>query len=125
MVDVRSLVEIEDPGLTEQGDSLIERIFSDGFYVVADDGRYLTTPNNVELLDQALALVEETGDPGDPDIAEDLQEIVSQADSLSQEAYDAAWMRDVERQNDDDGDDPNWDEDALKEDEDEDWKERK
>ncbi len=124
-MDVRSLVEIEDPGLGEQGESLIERIFPEGFYVIADDGRMLTTPNNADLLEQAAALVEEARDPDDPSIAEELQEIVSQADELSQEDYDDAWVRDVERQQaEDDGgdwDDTDDDDDGLDDDE-KDWR---
>jgi hypothetical protein len=105
VLDVNSLVEIEDPGIKEYGESLIERLFPDGFYVLADDGRYLTTPNNADLLEQALALIQEAGDPEAPEIVEDLEEIVSQADALSQEGYDAAWAREAERNSDEDFDD--------------------
>lgn len=121
-MDVASLVEVEDLVITDQGDSLIERIFADGFYVVADDGRLLTTPNNADLLDQAIALVEEAGDADAQEIAEELREIVSQADSLSQEDYEEAWAREAERSGDEDYDD-DFDKDDDKEKEEKDWDE--
>ncbi|MCU0803807.1 MAG: hypothetical protein MUF79_01795 [Burkholderiales bacterium] len=93
MMDLDDLLVLEDREIGDEGESLLETAFPESFYVVGADGGYLTTPNNYEVFQRAIDLLDEGMTPDDPDFRSELESLLEDADELSQEDYDEAYEK--------------------------------
>jgi hypothetical protein len=101
MMDLDDLLVLEDREIGEEGESLLETVFPESFYVVGADGGYLTTPNNYEMFQRALDLLDEGMTPDDPEFKAELEGLLDDADDLSQEDYDKAYEKSLLEDEDD------------------------
>jgi hypothetical protein len=101
MMDLDDLLVLEDREIGEEGESLLETVFPESFYVVGADGGYLTTPNNYEMFQRALDLLDEGMTPDDPEFKAELESLLDDADDLSQEDYDKAYEKSLLEDEDD------------------------
>lgn len=92
-MDLDNLLVLEDREIGESGESLLETAFPETFYVVGADGGYLTTPNNFEIFQRAVDLLDEGMSPDDPEFRAELDSLLEDADELSQEDYDEAYEK--------------------------------
>jgi hypothetical protein len=116
IMDLDDLLVLEDREIGDEGESLLETVFPESFYVVGADGGYLTTPNNYEIFQRALDLLDEGMTADDPDFESELESLLDAADELSQEDYDEAYEKSL-LEDEDDLDEPN--EERWREDDDE------
>lgn len=101
MMDLDDLLVLDDRDVGDEGESLLETVFPESFYVVGADGGYLTTPNNFEIFQRALDLLDEGMTPDDPDFESELEALLDDADELSQEDYDEAYEKSLLEEEDD------------------------
>jgi hypothetical protein len=101
MMDLDDLLVLDDREVGDEGESLLETTFPESFYVVGADGGYLTTPNNFEIFQRALDLLDEGMTPDDPDFKSELEALLDDADELSQEDYDEAYEKTLLEEEDD------------------------
>ncbi|MGA8054093.1 MAG: hypothetical protein WCA12_09590 [Burkholderiales bacterium] len=107
-MDLNQLLMLEDQPIVGDGDSLLETAFPDDFYVIGADGAYMTTPNNYEIFQRALDLIDEGVAPESPEFRREVEGLLEEADELSQDDYDEAYERSlVESEGDDE--DEEWD----------------
>jgi len=100
-MDLDDLLVLEDREIGDEGESLLETAFPESFYVVGADGGYLTTPNNFEIFQRALDLLDEGTAPDDPEFRSELESLLDDADELSQEDYDVAYEKSLLEEEDD------------------------
>ncbi len=115
-MDLDNLLVLEDREIGDGGESLLETAFPESFYVVGADGGYLTTPNNFEIFQRAVDLLDEGMSPEDPEFRAELDSLLEDADELSQEDYDEAYEKSLIEEEDDYDEDR---EERWREDEDE------
>jgi len=94
-MDLDDLVVLEDQTLGPDGESLLELVFPESFYVVGTEGNYLTTVNNLELFQRVVELIGKDTNLDDADFREEVDVILEEADDLAQEDYDEAVERDI------------------------------
>jgi hypothetical protein len=109
-MDLDRLLVLEDQQVGGDGESLLESVFPDGFYVIGADGSYLTTPNNFEIFQRVLELVDDGTAPGTPDFQAELETLLEDADELSQDDYDEAYEESLAEAEDDE--DESWEDEA-------------
>ena len=113
MMDLDDLLVLDDRDVGDEGESLLETAFPESFYVVGADGGYLTTPNNFEIFQRALDLLDEGMTHDDPDFKSELEALLDDADELSQEDYDEAYEKSLleDEEDFDEGKEERWRED--------------
>jgi hypothetical protein len=109
-MDLDRLLVLEDQQVGGDGESLLESVFPESFYVIGADGSCMTTPNNFEIFQRVAELVDDGTLPGTPEFQTELESLLEDADELSQDDYDEAYEESLaEAEDDEDGD---WEDEA-------------
>jgi hypothetical protein len=104
-MDLDRLLLLEDQQVGGDGESLLESVFPESFYVIGADGSYMTTPNNFEIFHRVAELVDDGTLPGTPEFQTELESLLEDADELSQDDYDEAYEESLaDAEDDEDGD---------------------